>query len=769
MDSLPPLCPTCTESLLTDDDDPMLVEAKNHQGQPVLLKLETKNNNKHISADSDEVLLEEIEWPKFLAGIWQPLTMVPDSCGFCAYLLRLLGSEAVKEAVRDQQKKSGHSCDTVSVRIERMWIENDFSMAASFDGIKVLFDFYLDPGDLVSIFEQHFFLVPHACEDFPQVANWLQCQEPLATRYTDAKYIDWMKHQLAVCEQESSNDETGSADGFTPRRLLDVTAGQVKLVTRASSSFSLLQSPDNKHPKYAALSYCWGPPSVASTQITTTKGTEAAHQAGIPMNELTQTLREAVTVCRSLDIPYLWVDALCILQDDDNDDDWNRQCVEMCNIYSNAYVTLCASSSQSCTDVFTERKGQLIQVPFISRRHNRISGKYVLRAVYTRSEYIYGNKNPTEWDTGKSHWANRGWVLQERASATRSIIFDDFSLHFECQHAVIDFGVDSPRKPKSPLQPWYVRQEHFINALGDVPNLLSRWTWLVLSHAYNGEFTRPDDFLPSLSGLASSFKDVCPAIGDNVAGLWTNDLHLHLCQFGSSRWAIRSLPARADFFAAMKSKGPGVPSWSPLNGPSTKTPYDLHSILHEEFSVFSQHRCEAIIEAEVDHVNSLNPFGSIESALLKVLSPVLDLRHPNLDKVQLCYVPDPVSDRHTHVVHAEAHLLNGNHRVCKMALDFLYPRAMIVGQGVRYGPVDASMDLPSMRLLLLGTCKVARPSDGRLRKGWGAYGLILWPSPTNPQRWRCIGVFFPTAARGSYREGYRLIRRLGVIVETVVE
>jgi hypothetical protein len=84
------------------------------------------------------------------------------------------------------------------------------------------------------------------------------------------------------------------------------------------------------HPQYAALSYCWGNPSVASTQITTTKNTEVAHQTGIQMEALTQTLREAVTVCRSLDIPYLWVDAMCILQDDD--DDWNQQCVDMCNI-----------------------------------------------------------------------------------------------------------------------------------------------------------------------------------------------------------------------------------------------------------------------------------------------------------------------------------------------------------------------------------------------------------------------------------------------------
>lgn len=165
MDSLPPLCSTCAKCLLTDDDDPALVEARNRQGQPVLSRLEPENNE-FVSSDVDkEVDLEYVEWPQFLAGTWQPMMMVPDSCSFCAYLLQLLASEAVKEVVRDQEKKSGQTCRAVSVGVERMWSSRDFSIAASFNGIQVYFYFWLSKGpnyDSRDVWTQHFILVPHA-------------------------------------------------------------------------------------------------------------------------------------------------------------------------------------------------------------------------------------------------------------------------------------------------------------------------------------------------------------------------------------------------------------------------------------------------------------------------------------------------------------------------------------------------------------------------------------------------------------------------------
>jgi hypothetical protein len=61
--------------------------------------------------------------------------------------------------------------------------------------------------------------------EYPEVANWLQCQGPVRSGYTDAKYVDWMRDQLASCQQDSCSEETRNTNTFIPQRLLVVTAG----------------------------------------------------------------------------------------------------------------------------------------------------------------------------------------------------------------------------------------------------------------------------------------------------------------------------------------------------------------------------------------------------------------------------------------------------------------------------------------------------------------------------------------------------------------
>lgn len=61
----------------------------------------------------------------------------------------------------------------------------------------------------------------------------------------------------------------------------------------------------------------------------------------IPLEKLPRTIRDAVTVTRSLGIRYLWVDALCIIQDSQSD--WRAEAPKMMNVYRNAYLTIAAT------------------------------------------------------------------------------------------------------------------------------------------------------------------------------------------------------------------------------------------------------------------------------------------------------------------------------------------------------------------------------------------------------------------------------------------
>lgn len=69
------------------------------------------------------------------------------------------------------------------------------------------------------------------------------------------------------------------------------------------------------------------------------------YTAGFLISSMPRTFQEAIEVCRSLDIKYLWIDSLCIIQD--SAEDWLSEAVRMADIYSNAYINLAGTASET--------------------------------------------------------------------------------------------------------------------------------------------------------------------------------------------------------------------------------------------------------------------------------------------------------------------------------------------------------------------------------------------------------------------------------------
>jgi hypothetical protein len=86
--------------------------------------------------------------------------------------------------------------------------------------------------------------------------------------------------------------------------------------------------------KYVALSYSWG----GTQKVTTTKATLIDRQHGIRLYNLPPTIQDAIQVTRDLGFRYLWIDALCIIQDDYEDK--NIEINRMGSIYKNATITI---------------------------------------------------------------------------------------------------------------------------------------------------------------------------------------------------------------------------------------------------------------------------------------------------------------------------------------------------------------------------------------------------------------------------------------------
>jgi len=129
-------------------------------------------------------------------------------------------------------------------------------------------------------------------------------------------------------------------DAILPTRLLDVGDAAESL-----ESLHLVIPGETTEGKWIALSYCWGESKLNNkTYRTTTKNLED-HLRQIPFEKLPLTIQDAIRVTRSLCIRYLWVDALCIIQDSNKD--WQVESVNMMNVYRNSYITITANTGDN--------------------------------------------------------------------------------------------------------------------------------------------------------------------------------------------------------------------------------------------------------------------------------------------------------------------------------------------------------------------------------------------------------------------------------------
>jgi hypothetical protein len=113
---------------------------------------------------------------------------------------------------------------------------------------------------------------------------------------------------------------------FLPTRVLEI-----------SSKVRLLE-PKNVRARYITLSHRWGNPLA---MLRTTKNTLQTFCEEIPWSFLPQTFCDAIEITKGLDFQYLWIDSLCIIQDDPVD--WQSESARMSDVYSFSHLNLAAT------------------------------------------------------------------------------------------------------------------------------------------------------------------------------------------------------------------------------------------------------------------------------------------------------------------------------------------------------------------------------------------------------------------------------------------
>lgn len=258
-----------------------------------------------------------------------------------------------------------------------------------------------------------------------------------------------------------------------------------------------LVEPKNVHAQYIALSYCWGP--VLPEIFLTDAATFADRKAGIKFADLPELFRGVINCARMLRIEYIWIDRLCIIQDDD--EDFATQAPKMGQYYGNATITFAATSNSEMNNILIHRDTKWSSSD-INVRLDQL-GSLSLR--FRQLPYKFGTEEEGG-DYGKI--STRAWIWQERLLAARTIFFTPSALKFECrQHSVWEgFGhnVTSPS--------WSAR-------LDKVTHL----DWLTLVEEFTKrEITRSSDRLPAISSVMQRITNTRGWVP--IWGMWSNFL-----------------------------------------------------------------------------------------------------------------------------------------------------------------------------------------------------------------------------------------------------
>lgn len=173
---------------------------------------------------------------------------------------------------------------------------------------------------------------------------------------------------------------------------------------------------------YCALSYCWG----RSNAFITTLASLKDHLTEIPMNLLFRTAREAIQVARKLQIQYLWIDSLCIIQDSAKD--WEREAEMIGDVFYNARLVLCALDSKDGHGGLFRKRGKLY------RPHVQLT---IPIPASARSRRICAYATPSESEVGKlarkpGPVDQRAWIFQEQTLGVRILYFGAGMLYWEC-------------------------------------------------------------------------------------------------------------------------------------------------------------------------------------------------------------------------------------------------------------------------------------------------------------------------------------------------
>ncbi|KAI0381166.1 heterokaryon incompatibility protein-domain-containing protein [Hypomontagnella monticulosa] len=337
--------------------------------------------------------------------------------------------------------------------------------------------------------------------------------------------------------------------GELPTRLIEIeNENDLKIVTGVRDG------------AYAALSYCWGGPQLFALKMEN----KDKMMKGFKKSDLPLTIQHGITLTRKLGLRYIWIDSLCIIQNDDGDK--TKELPKMISTYRNAYITV-TSGSSTCYDGFLDRRGckthesddlppDLLEMRVFcpvgeEEELGDLGAMFTVElpsgpCVLKESKIMIREEAP--YMMSSEPISERGWTFQERVLSPRLVLYGQRTT-WTCQTkqysagGAEDWGRDERSLDISMLALELKSSGaddteilnfgdfqygfRFINygkgaKLTETKSVLPD-TWHRAVEEYSSrQLSVPGDKLPAISGVAAAVKNLTSA--KYVAGLWEESL-----------------------------------------------------------------------------------------------------------------------------------------------------------------------------------------------------------------------------------------------------
>lgn len=346
-------------------------------------------------------------------------------------------------------------------------------------------------------------------------------------------HFETSRNWIEACQvHEKCNETVSGANQIQPRNS-PLPTRVIEVVREAGQQRVYLRHTDGLQGAYITLTHRWN--EFTGQCITTTANLEQ-RLLGHDFGSLPQLFQDAFTIAERLEIKYIWIDSLCIIQKGDDYTDWKREAPKMAQYYQYSLFTLAGTADDMTGGLmvaYPEEKApwasSLVQLPYRDKT-NAVNGFF----------YAYKRRTPLVDEymeqVRSSILFRRGWILQEWLLSKRLLWYTPNGLFYECQQDLprsYDQSQITFERANPELRSHLQLKAAFHHSNRDILAF-----WYKALEVYTGQhLTQVTDRVLAVAGLA---KEVAPILSNPqrlasmwpevqnqvyVAGLWLRDIH----------------------------------------------------------------------------------------------------------------------------------------------------------------------------------------------------------------------------------------------------